>query len=74
MSTPIVRQPAGHAITGSPRAVSFLIRRDDWPYYDDYAPLDAPNELPQGSHDSYMRPTLGCVYLGFTVAREGTYA
>lgn len=68
-----VLQPAGHAITGSPRAVSVLVRREDWPYLDDFCPLDAPNNLPQGSHDAFASPTLGCMYIGFTVARDGTY-
>lgn len=72
--TSIVHQPAGHAITGSPRAISVLIPRKDWPYLDDFAPLDAPDLLPQGSHDSFDSPTLGCMWLGFTVTREGTYA
>lgn len=67
----LVRQSAGHAITGHPRAVSVLIRRADWPWCDDYAPLDAPSHLPQGSHDAFISPTLGCTYIGFTVPREG---
>lgn len=73
-NTAIVKQPAGHAISGSPCAVSVLIRRKDWPFNDDFAPLDAPDLLPQGSHDSFESPTLGGVWLGFTRTREGAYA
>ena len=66
-----VVQPAGHAITGHPRAFSVLVRRDDWPWQDDFAALDAPNLLPQGSHDAFDSPTLDCLYIGFTVHRAG---
>ncbi|GKS97006.1 hypothetical protein [Acidovorax sp. SUPP2825] len=69
----IRRQPAGHAITGHPRAVSVLVGREDWPWRDDFAPLDAPCNLPQGSHDACVSPTLDCIYIGFTVSRDGTY-
>ncbi|WP_343590144.1 hypothetical protein [Paracidovorax wautersii] len=69
----LARQPAGHAITGHPSAVSVLVRRDDWPWRDDFAPLDAPCNLPQGSHDAYTSRLLGYTYLGFTVTRAGTY-
>ena len=67
----VVVQPAGHAITGHPRAFSVLPRRDDWPWQDDFAALDAPNLLPQGSHDAFDSPTLDCLYIGFTVHRAG---
>lgn len=71
--TAVMRQPAGHAITGHPCAFSVLVRRDDWPWRDDFAPLDAPCLLPQGSHDAWANPTMACTYLGFTVARDGSY-
>ena len=75
MSTaPLVRQPAGHAITGHPRAFSVLVGRQDWPWRDDFAPLDAPNLLPQGSHDAFHNAALGHTYIGFTTTREGAYA
>lgn len=70
---PVVRQPAGQAITGHPRAFSVLVGREDWPWRDDFAPLDAPCNLPQGSHDAWTNSATGCVYLGFTVHRDGTY-
>jgi hypothetical protein len=70
----VVRQPAGHAISGHPRAFSVLVARDDWPWQDDFAPLDAPGLLPQGSHDAFDSGTLGCVYIGFTVHRPGDLA
>ena len=73
-ATTIVRQPAGHAISGHPSAVSFYVCRDDWPWRDDFAPLDAPNLLAQGSHDAFASPTLGYIYLGFTTPREGAWA
>lgn len=66
-------QPSGHAISGHPRAVSVLVRRDDWPWLDDFAPLDAPNLLPQGSHDVFTGTVDGTPYIGFTVTRDGTY-
>lgn len=69
----IVRQPAGHAISGHPKAISFLVMRQDWPWRDDFAPLDAPQLLPQGSHDAYINPKLGYVYIGFTAPRAGAW-
>ncbi|GKT20037.1 hypothetical protein AVHY2522_24615 [Acidovorax sp. SUPP2522] len=69
----IVKQPAGHAITGHPRALSVLVGREDWPWRDDFAPLDAPCNLPQGSHDAWANTTMNHIYIGFTVSRDGTY-
>jgi hypothetical protein len=67
----LVRQPAGHAISGHPKAFSVLVMREDWPWRDDFAPLDAPQLLPQGSHDAWDNPAMGYVYLGFTTLRAG---
>lgn len=70
----IVRQPAGHAISGHPQAVSTLVMREDWPWRDDFAPLDAPQLLPQGAHDAWCSAAMGTIYLGFTTARPGALA
>jgi hypothetical protein len=65
-ATRIVRQPAGDAITGHPDAFSILPLRADWPWRDDFAPLDATN-------DAFDSDTLDCTYIGFTSIRGGTY-
>lgn len=69
----VIRLPAGQAISGHPRAVSVLVRREDWPWQDDFAPLDATPLIPQGSHDSYACKRRDAHVIGFAVIREGTW-